>query len=353
MKKIKVGIIGCGTIAKHHIEAYEESGKAEVVALADVVPEQVEALAKTYDIGKTYTDYRKMLRDNSFSAVSVCAPNFLHCDATIRAMEAGKHVLCEKPMALNLPHAQRMYSAAKKTKKVLMIAMCYRFGAEGRLLKSIIDSGKLGGIYHSHVSLLRRRGIPGLGGWFTTKSRAGGGPLIDIGVHALDLTIWLMGNPEPVTVSAATYTKFGDKKDYTYVSMWGKPVPGGVFDVEDYATALLRFKNDATLTLECSWAANIPEETFYSSILGDKAGARIEIGKGIKIAGQSDGSITDTVPHYAPRNQYLEEVIHFLGCIQTGKQPIPSAEDGLRIQKIIDAIYRSGSLKREVRIKTG
>lgn len=351
MKKIKVGIIGCGIIAKHHLEAYQKSGRAKVVALADVVPEQVETLAKEYGINKTYTDYRSMLKDDSFEAVSVCIPNFLHCDATVRALGSGKHVLCEKPMALNLRQAQKMDKVAKEANKVLMIAMCRRFQAESQVLKRIINSGKLGKIYHSHVSLLHRRGIPGLGGWFTTKSKSGGGPLIDIGVHALDLTIWLMGNPEPVAVSAATYTKFGNRKDYAYVNMWGKPVPGGVFDVEDYATALIRFKDDSTLTLECSWAANILEETFYSLILGDKAGAKIEIGKGVKISGQSDGCINDTILHYATRDIYLDEVVHFLDCIHTGKQPIPSAEDGLRIQKIIDAIYRSSSLKREVRIK--
>lgn len=351
MKKIKVGVIGCGVIAKHHLAAYQKSSRAEVVALADVVPEQVETLAKECGITKTYTNYRRMLKDDSFSAVSICLPNFLHCDATVRALEAGKHVLCEKPLALNIGQAQKMSEAAKKAKRILMPAMCHRFGAEGQALKTIINSGKLGRVYHAHVSLLRRRGIPGLGGWFTDKSKSGGGPLIDIGVHALDLTIWLMGNPEPTAVSAATYAKFGHRKDYTYVSMWGQPVPGGVFDVEDYATALIRFKDDSTLTLECSWAANISEETFYSSILGDKAGAKIEIGKAVKIAGQSDGCINDTILHYATRDIYLDEVMHFLDCIHTGKQPSPSSEDGLRIQKVIDAIYRSSRLKKETLIK--
>lgn len=351
MKKIKVGIIGCGIIAKHHLEAYQKSGRAKVVALVDVVPEQVDALAKEYGIKKTYTDYRSLLKDDSIEAVSVCVPNFLHSDVTARAMEAGKHVLCEKPMALNLKQAQKMDKVAREANKILMIAMCRRFQAESQALKRIINSGKLGEIYHAHVSLLRRRGIPGLGGWFTTKSKSGGGPLIDIGVHALDLTIWLMGNPEPVAVSAATYTKFGDRKDYTYVSMWSQPVPGGTFDVEDYVTALIRFKDDSTLTLECSWAANILEETFYSSILGDKAGAKIEIGQGVKISGQSDGCLNDTTLHYATGDIYLDEVVHFLDCIHTGKQPDPSAKDGLRVQKIIDAIYHSGSLKKEVRIK--
>ncbi len=351
MKKIKVGVIGCGTIAKQHIEAYQKSDRAEVVALADIVPKQVAALAEEYGIDKTYSDYRRMLKDDSFSAVSICVPNFLHGEVTVRALESGKHVLCEKPMALNLRQAQKMADAAGKSKKVLMLAMCRRFQAESQVLKKIIDSGKLGGIYHAHVSLLSRRGIPGLGGWFTTKSKSGGGPLIDKSVHALDLTIWLMGNPEPVAVSAATYAKFGNKKDYTYLSMWGKPVPGGTFDVEDYVTALIRFKDDSTLTLECSWAANVSEETFFSVILGDQAGARIEIGKGVKIAGRSDGYLTDTIPYYAARDRFLEEVVHFLDCIHTGKKPIPSAEDGLRIQKIIDAVYRSGRLKREVRIK--
>lgn len=351
MKKIKVGIIGCGIIAKHHLEAYKKSAKAEVVALADIVPKQVEILAKEYGIKKTYADYRSLLKDDSIEAVSVCIPNFLHAEVTVKALESGKHVLCEKPMALNLRQAQKMDQIAQEANKVLMIAMCHRFQAGSQALKRIINSGKLGKIYHAHVSLLRRRGIPGLGGWFTTKSQSGGGPLIDIGVHALDLTIWLAGNPEPVAVSAATYTKFGDKKDYTYVSMWSQPVPGGIFDVEDYATALIRFKDDSTLTLECSWAANIVEETFHSLILGDKAGAKIEIGQGVKISGQADGCLNDTTLHYADGDIFLDEVIHFLDCIHTGKQPIPSAKDGLRIQKIIDAIYRSSSLKREVRIK--
>jgi len=349
-RKIRVGVIGAG-MGLGHAKSYQAVGDVEVAAIADIDEAKVKKTAATFGIQGAYTDYRAMLKSEKLDAVSICLPNFLHCEATVEAVKAGCHVLCEKPMAMNVIEASRMIEAAAKARKILMIGFCHRFRPDSQLLKKIIDQGQLGEIYHSQVFALRRRGIPGLGGWFTTKSKSGGGGLIDIGVHILDLTMWEMGFPAPVSVTGATYMKFGHKKDYTYVSMWGTPVPGGTYDVDDFATALIRFDNGSTLSLEVSWAANIERDSFHSIILGDKGGAKLDAFEELKIYTEQYGRISDVLPKYAREDNVGNEVRHFIDCIRNNKKPISPGEHGLAVQKVLDAIYESSHTKKEIIIK--
>ncbi|MBI3991509.1 MAG: Gfo/Idh/MocA family oxidoreductase [Candidatus Omnitrophica bacterium] len=349
-KKVKIGVIGAG-MGAYHVQGYQQCPDAEVLALSDINEEKGKKISKEKNIPFFYTDYRDLLRMKELDAVSVCTPNCFHSNMTIEALNAGKDVLCEKPMAMNAKNALLMVKAAKANKKLLMIGFSHRFRSDSQCLKEFINNGRLGEIYHVQAFAERRRGIPGLGSWFTTKSMAGGGPLIDIGVHILDLCLWLIGDAEPSSVTAAAYSKFMTRKDYTYVSMWGNPVPGGKRDVEDLATAWVRFKNGATLSLEASWASNIDKDLFYAVIMGDKGGAKIELGEPLKIFTEEEGKIVDITPKYPDSNILFSEMEHFVECVRTRKKPIPDGEAGVRVQKLIDGIYLSSGLKKEVAIK--
>ncbi len=350
-KKVKIGIIGCGSIGNVHARSFSSIENAELVAFADMNAENLKKMAEQYGVKALYSDADDLINDENVDAVIICVPNFLHRDITVKALNGGKHVLCEKPMALNAEQAREMVDAAEKNDRKLMIALCQRFTPQSMALKSMIDDGMFGDIYHAQVVLHRRRGIPGLGGWFTTKSKSGGGPLIDIGVHVMDLTLHMMGYPRTEAVSAATYTKFGNRSDYNYVNMWAEKfsVKGGTFDVEDYATALVRLEGDMTMNLECAWAANIGEEQLFTMILGDKRGAKLSGGK-LEVFGEDCGYLADFVHQYRESNNFENEARHFAQAILDNSEPIASGKEVLNLQLLIDGIYSSAEKKMEVKI---
>ena len=351
MKSVKIGVLGVGNIGRVHIESLQEVPGAEVAAVADTDNEAAATAAERYSIPEAFSDYRKLLKLPDLDAVFVCTPNVFHKEMVVNSVRAGKHVFCEKPMAINAGEAKRMVAAARENKRILFMGFCNRFSAESKGLKQMVEAGKLGEIYHSVVSVTRRRGVPAIGSWFTQKSLAGGGALIDIGVHMLDLTLWVMGFPKPVSISGAAYSKFGHRKDYVYTSMWGEPVPGGKCDVDDYATAFVRFDNGSTLTLECSWAANIPQVPWTASLMGDKGGARFNQSGGLEIFTEDSGYIADVRHQFAEQNRYVCQDAHFVACVRGKEKPLCTAEQGLTVQKIIDGIYKSSETGREVRIK--
>jgi predicted dehydrogenase len=200
--------------------------------------------AEEFGVKNVFTDYREMLSMDGIDAVSVCVPNHLHSTMAIDAFEAGKHVICEKPLAITPAEGEAMVAAGKKAGKLFMTAFNNRFRGDTQLLKKMIESGELGDIYYAKTGWIRRKGIPGMGGWFTTKAKSGGGPLIDIGVHVLDLAMWLMGNPKAVTVSGSTYAQFGPKGEG--LGGWGHAEENGTFDVEDLAAGFIRMDTGAT-----------------------------------------------------------------------------------------------------------
>ena len=272
MAKIRAGVIGAG-IGRYHIEGYEASDNAEVVALCDVNKQALARLADAHGIEKTFTDYRQMLKLD-LDCVSVCVPNRLHAPLTVDCLKAGKHVLCEKPLARNAREGRRMVDAAKAAKRTLMVQFNNRYRPEAKVLKQYAEDGTLGDIYFARCGWVRRNGIPGWGGWFTSKDMAGGGPLIDLAVHMLDLTMWLMGNPEPEICMASTYSVFGPKMQA--LGPWGTPNRKGKFDVEDMAVGMIKFAGGQTVLLEAAWAARLKREWVYSTLCGTKAGASLD-----------------------------------------------------------------------------
>jgi predicted dehydrogenase len=261
-------------------------------------------------------------------------------------------VFLEKPMAMNVAEADAIVAAAKKSGKTLQMGMINRFKGASQVLKKFVDSGRCGNIYAAQAAWYRRRGIPGFGGWFTTKSMSGGGALIDIGVHMLDLTLYLMGFPKPVAVSGATYNIWKELGDYTYTSMWGAPTPNGKKDVDDYALALIRFDGGQTLQLNISWALNVgsmnPEQVVR--VMGDKGGVALEGLDSPFIYTEEAGQIVDIKPQYANVDPGIEEIKQFASVVRGEMKPIATAEQGRTVQSILEAIYRSGEERREVQV---
>ncbi|MBI4976941.1 MAG: Gfo/Idh/MocA family oxidoreductase [Spirochaetes bacterium] len=341
-------VIGGGAIAKSHIDGYQKAG-AEVKAVCDVSKEALEKMKAAYKIPVLTENVKDILNDKSIDAVSVCTPNAFHMEYTIQALEAGKHVICEKPMAMNAEQAQKMVDAAKKAKKILMLGHNHRFRPEVQKVKEMINEGKFGEIYHAKSAWIRRRGIPGMGGWFTTKSKSGGGPLIDIGIHIMDVTWYLMGMPKPVSISGMTYRKFGDIAKYVCSSMWAGPRKlDGVMDVEDFATALIRFEGGKTMSIEVSWAANRNQDD-HVYIMGDKAGALLKMDGATTIFGEHDNMIVTEQVEF-DKAPYKDRIAHFVDCVQGKAECICTGEHGLLDQKMLDAWYKSSEQGKEVAI---
>lgn len=345
---IGIGIIGSGGIARYaHLPGYKGSADlgVQVVACADANEETARKTAGEFDIPHVYTDYREMLQRDDIHAVSVCTPNYLHMQPTIDALEAGKHVLCEKPMAMNAVEGQAMVDAANRTGKKLQIGFQTRFQSASQALKRFVDAGEMGEVYHARAQALRRRGIPGWG-VFTQKDRQGGGPLIDIGVHILDLTLWLMGHPKPTYCSGQTYAKFGPREGV--LGLMGQWDPK-IFSVEDFAVGLVRFENGATLVLESAFCANQEQrEVFNSELYGTEGGASYNP---CKMFFERHKTLIDATPAFLPQvKPHEEEVKAFCKAIAEDS-PVPvTAEEALMTTRIIDAIYRSSEEGREVAI---
>ena len=344
--KVRVGAIGIGGIGGWHLKCLTKVPEVEVVAIADINKEANEQILKTYDVPNVFTDYKEMLKMKDLDAVVVGLPNFLHAPVTIAALEAGKHVLCEKPLADNVANGKKIVDAAAKAKKALfMIAYNNRFRGESQLLKKYIDDGALGEIYYAKCGWVRRTGIPGWGAWFTNMKLAGGGPMIDIGVHVMDLTMWLMGFPKAVSTYGSSYTKFGPRG----IGMWGQLKEGDICDTEDLSAGMVKFDNDASLFVEASWAQNCEEEKIYVEVYGTEGGAKLDSGA-LTIFTRQYGNHVNLVTQPPKNEQVVEEWKHFVSCIQNKKKPMCTAEQGLQTLKIIDGIYRSAKTGASIKL---
>ena len=338
-----MGVIGTGGIASsRHLPALAKQPDVKILAVADVNEEAAKRACEKYNIPHIFSDYKKMLEMDEIDAVHVCTPNILHMPPTVEALNAGKHVIVEKPLARNAEEGALMVQAAKKNNKKLMVAQNVRFTAESQCLKRFIDAGDFGEIYFGRVWALRRRGIPSWG-VFTDKEKQGGGPLIDIGVHALDLTLYLMGHPKPISASGAAYTKIGNVPGH--VGAYGQ-WDHTKYTVEDYAAAFVRLDNGASLVIESSFAANIGEDRMNSSIIGTKAGAETNP---LRIFGEERGTLLDMTPVHLPaQDSYEIEVRGFYDSIQNDTEPPVTGEQALNVMKILDAIYKSSEEGKEV-----
>ena len=352
MEKLKVGIIGAGGIAQEsHIPGFQKLQNVQVVAISDHNKEKLGFVAEKFNIPTKFTDWREMVEVDDIKIISICSPNFMHKEQSVESIKRDKHVLCEKPVAMNSRETKEILTTAKKKKKKFMVAFPSRFSAGATFLKKLIDRKEFGQVYYAKASYLRRRGIPGLGGWFTTKKLSGGGPLIDVGVHILDKIYWLMGAPEPVSVSGATFQKF--KKEAIdggwppQASRLGDKYKG-TFDVEDLSSAFIKFDNGATMFLEASWAGN-SDVGMSVSLFGEKKGAK-EDASGLKIFEEHSGVLLDTSPVLLPINTYDEEIKHFVFCVTEDKKPITKPNEILNVIRIIEAIYKSAETGREIRL---
>lgn len=357
MKKINVAIIGTGGISECHIEGYKKNPNVELYALCDINRGRVETKAVKYGLApeRIFTDTAKMLSAlPEIDAVSVCTWNNAHAECSIAALKAGKHVLCEKPMAMNAKEARAMKAAADKAGKLLMIGFVRRHGNDARIVKDFVDKGALGEIYYAKAAYLRRNGNPG--GWFGDLSRSGGGPLIDLGVHVIDFVRYVIGNPQPVSVYGATFHKLGNrsnlKSGQSYLAADAKSRAKEVCDVEDLATAMIRFDSGTVMQVEASFSLNLKNERGDIEFFGTKAGAKLD--PKLEIFSEWNdymvnvGFDADTALSF--NDLFAQEINHYVNCILGKTTCIAPAEDGVVMMRILDAIYKSAATGHEVRL---
>ncbi|MBS6832423.1 MAG: Gfo/Idh/MocA family oxidoreductase [Clostridiales bacterium] len=352
MKKIKIAIIGAGGIAINaHAPAYEKMDNVDVVGVCDIIEERAAKMAKRFETDFYCTDYKKVFDIPGLDAVDICTPNYMHSVIAVDALEKGVNVFCEKPDAVSVAEAERMKDAAEKSGKLLMVMRNNRYLAASSYLRKFINDGKMGEIYAARCGWQRRRGIPGKGGWFTTKAMSGGGPLIDLGVHMIDLSIWLMGNPKPIAVSGCTYEKFANNNVTDSIhSAFGTKVDDGIFDVEDLAMGFIRFDNGACMQIEFSWASNIREEQRFFEFRGEKSGASwTSLDEQLRIYSEEYGNTVDYLPNLKDGMQIHEANLrHFVDVLQNGTEPMFVPQQGVDMIKILEGFYKSAKEGREV-----
>ncbi|HJV44236.1 MAG TPA: Gfo/Idh/MocA family oxidoreductase [Bacillota bacterium] len=350
MAKINIGVIGTGRITrKAHLPALQSLGEeVNVLALADIKGTQ--ELSKELKIRYVFEDYTQLLKLNEIDAVVISVPNYLHCKITVDALEAGKHVLCEKPLTINEQEALEIAKAQQRTGKQLMIAFNNRFRKDVQLIKKYHEAGELGEIYYVKCAWMRRAGIPGWGGWFTDIAKSGGGALIDLGVHMLDLALYIMGYPHPVSVTGSTYNIYGEiEKGQSRVRAIENLQ--GHFNVEDTGLAFIKFDNGSTLILETSWASNIEQDHFSISFLGSKGGAVLENNR-LAICKEAFGVQHNILPLITVDESQVRMDLwkHFLQRIRTQETNAPSINEGVILSRIMDAIYQSARTGQQVNV---
>ncbi len=354
-KKLRAAVIGAGAIATHsHIPAYQALDDVEIVALCDINAARVEEEAQILGIPAWYTEYQKMLDTEAPDLVSVCSPNAFHAPMTIAALRAGAHVICEKPMALTYAQACEMVKASEETGKTLTFGFHMRSEPTSLAALQAIKSNKLGQIYYAKASYLRKSGIPGYGSWFTSKDLAGGGAMMDIGCHMLDLTLWLMGHPKPISVTASTYAEFGPRAKG--LGGWGADHYGlgARFDVDDLTSAFVRFENGATMLLEASWAT-MGTQGQHFQLYGTEGGLELNP----NLFGQDEPLHYFTESDLAENGSPVELVDtderghksiikNWIAAIRKGEQPAIKATEAAMVVKIVEAAYESARTGKQV-----
>ena len=331
---LRIGVIGAGWPGERHAEGYLATGEAEIVAVSDLEEVRREIFAKTYHVPRTYADYHDLLADPDVEAVSVALPNFLHAPATIAALKAGKHVLCEKPPAVTLAEARSMVAAAKEAGLVLAFALQRRFNPATEALRQRVEAGELGEIYHARAVWTRNWGVPiGVGGWFTDPARAGGGALIDIGVHVMDMAWFIMGTPKVATVSGQVYNK------YPHLTQ-----------TDASAFALVRFADGRSMQVEASWALAQADDVMGVDFYGTQGGAHLGDAS-LELYHVSDaGRVGTNVSLRGARPAFTAQSANFVRAVRGLEPARTPAEHGEQLMMLIDAIYRSSKEGREIQL---
>lgn len=347
-KKLRVAIVGCGGISEVHLRTYQNMPDVEIVAGVDIKPERLDVMKDKFGITRLYEDWRDMLAEVKPDAVDVCTPNGVHAPAAIAASEAGCHVITEKPMAMNPGECEAMIAAAKKAGKVLVIGFQFRYHPSTEMIVRARDEGQIGNVMFVKCQALRRRGIPNWG-VFGQKALQGGGPMIDIGVHVIEMAHYAMGSPKPVAASGNTWTYMGDKPSEVVC-----PWPGWdwkTYTVEDLAIGQVRFDTGAIMQIEASFAAHIERDIFSFTMIGDKGGARWEPAA---LFTDRSGTMINSTPSFLPKagfdTLFASKLRNFVdGCLHNKPLRAPG-EAGLVVQKILDGVYRSAEAGQEVTI---
>ena len=352
MDMIKIGVIGTGSISGMHLSAYWNNPQTTIYAVCDLNEERARVVATEYNVEKVYTDYRELLANSEIDAVSICTWNNSHAEISIAALEAGKHVLVEKPLCRTVEEALQVQQAVEKSGKILQVGFVRRYDSNAQLLQTLVEQGEFGEIYYAKATTFRRLGNPG--GWFSDIERSGGGPLIDIGVHVIDLCWYLMGRPNPVSVSANTYRKLGNRSNIKNLSFYkAADYDAANNTVEDLANALIRFENGASLMVDVSFTLHAKEDERSVRLYGDKGG--FEIDPEIVLVKEQSDTIVNIYPQtdhkgFEFNSAFQNEINHFANNISNGSTPISPVQDGVTIMKILGAIYESAAKGEEVKL---
>lgn len=345
---LDIGFIGGGNIGQVHADVVGDIGE-NVAAVADIAPEVRESFADRYG-AVPYEDYEEMLAEEDLDIATVGVPNGLHADCAVAALEADTNVFVEKPLANNLENAERVAEVEADSEATVMVGFMEPFRRNVEIARQKAQNGKLGEVYEVNIEYVRRRGIPQIGSWFTDKQMAGGGCVIDIGVHMLDLALYVLDFPEIETVSATTGSYFGAKDDYTYLYMWGgEPDEQVEFNVEDHARAFIRTADGRTIHLDCTWASN-REDVHRMQVLGNEQGITVTPPTDEATYYSADvDSLTREVREYAEANPYQSEWEYYTEVVRGEREhDRNTAEEGVAVQRVMEKIYESAEEGREV-----
>lgn len=351
MDRVRVAVIGLGWPGQRHVEAYLKQPDVELVAICDANPTLLAQTRMTSGVARALGSVEEVLNLDRLDAVSVCLPNFLHAPVAIAALETGRHVLCEKPLARTVAEGEQIAAAVERSGRVFMMALNNRFRPDMLALKALIEAGGLGEIYYGKSGWLRRIWSPIVRGWFTQRALSGGGPLIDLGVHMLDLALWFMGNPTPATVSGVTFAPFRER----VAARIGSPI-----DTEDMATGLVRLTDGRAIAVEASWVGFSEHQDHAScALFGDRGGATLERYGGhtrLKVFTEPAEGLPLTATPIASDGvetiltSFSNEIRHFIDRVREGGEPSAPVGQGLDVLRILDALYRSAETGREVAI---
>jgi len=351
LSEVRFGFIGAGQISYYAAEAIGRHPHARLVAVQDLHLERLKTLQKKHTLEFAHETVEELLANNLVDAVYIAVPNKFHIPLALQALQAGKHVILEKPFAMNAAEAEEAIAAAKKAGLVLTVGMNQRFTADSQKIKQLVKEGVLGDVYHAKAYWMRRQGIPKLGTWFGNKALAGGGSLYDIGVHMLDLCLYTIDNFDPVAVSGAAYTKFGQRG--LGEGGWGMSDRSETsFDVDDFASAFIRFTNGATVTLSTSWACHQAEANKDNvEFFGSEAGATIRPARLYRAGGGSPAGyeVIDeiTLPLTMPHQDRFH---NFINHLRGEEELCVTTHQALIVQKILDGIAESSRTGKEVRL---
>ncbi|GGD66198.1 Gfo/Idh/MocA family protein [Paenibacillus nasutitermitis] len=350
MSTLKIGVIGAGSISEAHLNSYKGNNEAEIYAICDLNEERAAKAAKKYGATHVYTDYNELLANPDIVAVSVCTWNNTHAEISKAAIKAGKHVLVEKPLCRSVEEALDLQEVVRSSGKILQVGFVRRYDPNAQMLRKFVENGDIGDIYFAKASSIRRLGNPG--GWFSDVERSGGGPLIDIGVHVIDLCWYMMGRPKVKSVSGNTYHKLGNRSNIENLSFYrAADYNAKLNTVEDMTNALIRFENGASLLVDVSFTLHAKKDEGAVKLFGTKGG--LEIDPEISIVTEKYNTILNITPQvdsggFDFGRAFQSEIDHFVSCVKSGSEPLSPVEDGLEMMKILCGIYESAAKGEEI-----